>query len=118
MLLLLCLGTLVGSSWTVQALDQQYRRLAIEQRKLNERRRALEETSLPLPRCAWCANLITSSDEDYEDGEDAVEPGGPLLIDRELHASLPGGRQVISHDTPRLGLARSTSWPHPPLALR
>ncbi len=120
-LLLLCLGTLVGSSWTVQALDRQYRRLAIEQRELNESRRTLQETSLPLTRCVWCAKLIDSSGEDYddyEDGEDAVKPDGPLLIDRELHTNLPGERQVISHDIPRRGLARSASWPHAPLALR
>jgi hypothetical protein len=84
-LLLLCLGALVGSSWTVQSLDQQYRRLAIERRKLNERRHTLQETSLPPADCVWCVNLIALSARDYEDGEDAVKPGGPLLIDRELH---------------------------------
>lgn len=83
-LLLLCLGALVGSSWTVQSLDQQYRRLAIERRDLNERRHTFQETSLP-PRCVWCANLIALSARDYKDGKDAVKPGGPLPTGRELH---------------------------------
>ncbi len=116
--IVLCLGALVGSSWTVQAMDRQYRRLAIERRELNERRRTLRETSLPLARCVWCANLIASSGEDYEDGEDAAKPGGPFPIDCDLYANLPGEQEVILAMFPRLGLARSTSRPQPPLALR
>jgi hypothetical protein len=84
-LLLLCFGALLGSSWTVQSLDQQYRRLAIERRELNEWRHELQETNLSLAGCVWCANLIALSARGYEDGEDAANPGGPLPIDRELH---------------------------------
>lgn len=105
-LLLLCFGALVGTSCTVRALDRQYRRLAIERQELNEWRRTLRETGPPPARCVWCANLIDSSGEDYEDEEDAGEPGGQFPIDRELYASLAGARQVIPHDIPRLGLAR------------
>jgi hypothetical protein len=84
-LVLLCLGVLVGSAWTVQALDRQYRRLAIERQELNEWRHTFPKSSLPLARCVWCANLIVSSARDYEDGRDAVKSGGPIPIDRELH---------------------------------
>jgi hypothetical protein len=73
-LLLLCIGALVGSAWTVQELDHQYRRLAIERRELNEWRHTHQEACLPLAGCVWCANLIALSARDYEDGEDAVKP--------------------------------------------
>ena len=116
--LLLCLGALVGTSCTVRALDRQYRRLAIERQELNEWRRTSQETSLPLARCLWCAHLIASSDEDYEDEDDAGGPGDPFPIDRELHADLLGEREEILTTFPRPGLARSTSRPRPSLALR
>ncbi|MGH3974580.1 MAG: hypothetical protein ACRDS9_14810 [Pseudonocardiaceae bacterium] len=45
-LLMLCLGLLLGNLLTVQALDRQYRRLAIERRELNEWHRRLREISL------------------------------------------------------------------------
>lgn len=45
-LLTLCLGMALGATWTVQALDCRFRRLAIERRELNAARLALEaETS-------------------------------------------------------------------------
>lgn len=56
-LVILCFGMLIGGSWTVQALDRQYRRLAIERRKLNAEHFTVQETSL---RCAWCQSLIDS----------------------------------------------------------
>jgi hypothetical protein len=42
-LLLLCLGALVGTSWTDQALCARYERVARERRELNEWRLALQE---------------------------------------------------------------------------
>jgi MFS superfamily sulfate permease-like transporter len=45
MLLSLGAGLLVGTSWSIHALDRRYRRLAIERRELNEGRRALHEAS-------------------------------------------------------------------------
>ena len=101
-LLLLCLGALVGSAWTVQALNRQYRRLAIERRELNKQHRALQEISLPLARCVWCAGLIVSSLDDYEDGENALGPGGPLPADRKLHTNLSDEREVSLAIFPRL----------------
>ena len=56
-LLVLCLGVLVGSSWTVQALNQQYRRLTIQRQELNERCRTLQRTSPPLAHCVRCARI-------------------------------------------------------------
>ncbi|MCA1708041.1 MAG: hypothetical protein LC808_34110 [Actinobacteria bacterium] len=101
-LLLLCIGALVGSACTVQGLNRQYRRLATERRELNEQRRTLQKISLPLARCAWCANLIVSSRGDYEDGENAVQPGGPFPTDRQLYTNLPVERETILGILPRL----------------
>ncbi|HEY6424116.1 MAG TPA: hypothetical protein VIY28_12890 [Pseudonocardiaceae bacterium] len=101
-LLLLCLGALMGSSCTVGVLDQQYRRLAVERQELNERRRTLREARLRLVRCPRCAKLIASSDEDYEDVEDAVNRRGTFPIDREPHVNLPRQRQVSLATFPRL----------------
>jgi hypothetical protein len=50
-LLVLCFGLLLGSTWTIQALDRQYRRLAIEWRELNAARVSIQEDSM---RCPWC----------------------------------------------------------------
>lgn len=55
-LLMLCLGLLFGSSWTVQALD---RRLASQRRKLNARHLEMQETGLC---CFWGGNLTVSAD--------------------------------------------------------
>lgn len=52
-MLLLCLGMLVGASWTDQVLSERYRRLAIERRELNEWRHALQEASL---HHVWCGD--------------------------------------------------------------
>lgn len=67
-LLSLFLGILLGSTWTIQAVHQQHRRLAIQRRELNEWRLALQQTSV---RCVQCGKLIVSSVGDYpDDGED------------------------------------------------
>jgi len=68
-LLLLCLGALVGNSWTDQALGRRYQRLAIERRELNEWRRALQEAS---PRCVWCGNPMALSTEGRPEAGDRV----------------------------------------------
>lgn len=55
-LLLLCLGILLGSAWTVQAMNQQNRRIATEWRELNAARLAMQdETRL---RCSWCGKPV------------------------------------------------------------
>jgi hypothetical protein len=58
-LLMLCFGMLIGSTWTVQILNRQFRRLAIERRELNATRLALQDTTL---RCRRCGNLIANGD--------------------------------------------------------
>lgn len=50
-LLMLCFGVLLGSTWTVQVVNRQYRRLAIERKRLNATRLAMQATS---PGCTWC----------------------------------------------------------------
>lgn len=57
-LLLLCLGVLVGTSWTIHALDRRYRSLAAERRELNEWRRALQEASS-------AASSVATKTDDY-----------------------------------------------------
>jgi hypothetical protein len=59
-LLMLCFGMLVGSTWTVQILNRQFRRLAIERRELNTTRLAMQDTTL---RCSRCGNLIVNCNE-------------------------------------------------------
>jgi hypothetical protein len=108
-LFMLCLGTLVGSSWTVQGLDRQYRRLAVQRKELNKSRRTLQENTLPLARCVWCDNLIAPSAGDYEDGAHVAKLGGQHLAERELRANLPGEQEVIARDISRLELAPSAS---------
>lgn len=54
-LLLFFFGVLLGTTWTIQAVNQQYRRLAIERRELNERNLKLQQTNV---RCARCGRLI------------------------------------------------------------
>ncbi len=62
-LLLLCLGALVGTSWTIHALDRRYRGLATERRELNEWRRALQEVS---SAASWPAPTRTdASPQDF-----------------------------------------------------
>jgi hypothetical protein len=58
-LLMLCFGILVGSTWTVQILNRQHRRLAIERRELKATRLAMQDTIL---RCFRCGNLISNGD--------------------------------------------------------
>jgi hypothetical protein len=58
-LLLLCLGMLLGSTWTVQAMNRQSRRVATEWRELHAARLTMQkETRLC---CSWCGNLIVST---------------------------------------------------------
>jgi hypothetical protein len=56
--LMLCVGVLLGSTWTVQILKRQHERLAAEWRRLNATRLALQQTSR---RCSRCGNPIVSA---------------------------------------------------------
>lgn len=58
-LLMLCLGVLLGSAWTVQAMNRQSRRIATEWRELNATRLAMQEQTRL--RCSWCGSLLVST---------------------------------------------------------
>lgn len=75
--LLLCLGALVGTSWTNQALSERYRHLAIERRELNEWRHALQEANR---HCVWCGDSIAPTGDFSRVGGrvSAVTCGDPL----------------------------------------
>jgi len=107
-LLMLCFGALIGSTWTVQVLDRQYRRLAVRQKELNKSRRTLQETTLPL-----ALRLVRQPDSpflgDYEDGTHAMKLDGPSLAELELRANAPFGQKMIARDISRFGLALPTS---------
>ena len=68
-LLTLCLGVALGATWTVQALDRQFRRLAIERQELNALRLALKQRSL---RCPWCGYVIGSAGSSLPGGGGAI----------------------------------------------
>ncbi|MGH3854064.1 MAG: hypothetical protein ACRDR6_11315 [Pseudonocardiaceae bacterium] len=52
--LLVCLGLLLGSTWTIQALQARFRRLAMERRRLNEEWLALRAALQRRGRCRRC----------------------------------------------------------------
>lgn len=71
-LLTLCLGMLLGATFTVQALDRQFRRLAIKRRELNALRLTLQESSA---RCSRCGNLILSAGKKPPSDWSNIVPG-------------------------------------------
>lgn len=52
--LLVCLGLLVGSAWTTQALEPRLRRQAEERRKLNEEWLAVRTARQQHGECPYC----------------------------------------------------------------
>lgn len=52
--LLLCLGLLLGSSWTLQAIRPQIRRQAEERRRLNDEWSAVRAIRHELDHCPHC----------------------------------------------------------------
>lgn len=53
-LVLIGVGALIGSSWTVQALDGKFRQHATERRRLNEEWRAVRAYRAQQRRCVDC----------------------------------------------------------------
>jgi hypothetical protein len=53
-ILLVCLGLLLGSTWTIQALHARLRRQAEERRRLNEEWAALRAAHEQRHRCPRC----------------------------------------------------------------
>jgi len=57
-LMLICLGLLLGSSWTVQALETKLQRQAEERHKLNEEWLAIRAARQLQGKCARCENRL------------------------------------------------------------
>lgn len=76
LLVCLCIGVLLGTAWTAQALQPKLRRLAKERRKLNAEWQALREVRqsvqlVACPRCGCPLREETSyTKEDEPDGDD------------------------------------------------
>lgn len=75
-LVLIGVGALIGSSWTVQALEGRFRQHAAERRRLNEEWRALRAYRAQQRRCVDCADdmdlyrqpaLVTGTHDEYDD---------------------------------------------------
>jgi hypothetical protein len=58
--LLICLGMLLGSTWTIQALQGTLRQHAEERRRLNEEWSAISNIHLQRDRCPHCASLLSA----------------------------------------------------------
>ncbi len=61
-LLLVCLGLLLGSTWTTQALQHQLRRQAEERRRLNEEWLAVRTARWALTECPRCGIELSRQD--------------------------------------------------------
>lgn len=57
--LLVCLGVLLGATWTTQALQPRLRRQAEERRRLNAEWLAVRTARRKLGRCPRCGSLLT-----------------------------------------------------------
>jgi hypothetical protein len=60
--LLICLGLLLGSTWTVQALQAKFRRLAQERRRLNDEWLTIRMARGQQGQCPRCARLLCEQD--------------------------------------------------------
>ncbi len=63
--LLVCVGLLLGSSWTVQALQPKLRRQAEERRRLNVEWLAVRTARRQQNECPRCGNPLCEWDWDY-----------------------------------------------------
>jgi hypothetical protein len=60
--LLICLGMLLGATWTTQALRVKFRQHAEERRRLNDEWLALRTARLQRRRCPHCAGPLSTQD--------------------------------------------------------
>jgi uncharacterized paraquat-inducible protein A len=58
LVLLVCLGLLLGATWTIRALQLRLRRQAEEQRRLNEEWLAIRNARWQRGRCPRCAGTL------------------------------------------------------------
>jgi cell division protein FtsL len=64
--LLVCLGLLLGATWTTQALQSQLRQQAEERRRLNEEWVAVRTTRRQGEKCPHCGYPLTDQDWYFE----------------------------------------------------
>ncbi|MGH3918250.1 MAG: hypothetical protein ACRDRY_06790 [Pseudonocardiaceae bacterium] len=64
-IVLVCLGLLLGASWTVQALQPKLRRQAEERRRLNEEWSAVRTARRQRSECPRCARPLSEQDWYY-----------------------------------------------------
>jgi len=69
--LLVCLGLLLGTTWTIQALQPKLRRQAMERRRLDEEWSAVRTTRLQWEKCPRCGSPL--SDQDWCSASTIVE---------------------------------------------
>ncbi len=60
--LLVCLGLLLGATWTVQALQPTLRHQAAERRRLNEEWSAIRTAYQRRGKCPRCASPLSERD--------------------------------------------------------
>jgi uncharacterized paraquat-inducible protein A len=60
--LLVCLGLLVGSSWTIQAVQPKLHQQAEQRRRLNEEWSAIRTARRQHGRCPRCGNPLPEQD--------------------------------------------------------
>jgi hypothetical protein len=60
--LLICLGLLLGTTWTIQVFQSKLQRQAEERRRLNEEWSALRTTYLQRDRCPRCGTPLAEQD--------------------------------------------------------
>jgi hypothetical protein len=63
--LLVCLGLLLGTSWTVQVLQPKLRRQAKERRRLNEEWSAVLTARRQWEKCPRCGSRLSDQDCRY-----------------------------------------------------
>jgi hypothetical protein len=61
-ILLVCLGLLLGSSWTIQAVQPKLHQLAAERRRLNEEWSAVRAARRQRDRCPRCGSPLSERD--------------------------------------------------------
>ncbi len=66
--ILVCLGLLLGASWTIQAVQPKLRRQAEERRRLNEEWLAVRTARQRQSECPRCATSLIERDWYYADG--------------------------------------------------
>ncbi len=71
-ILLVCLGLLLGSSWTIQALQPRLRQQAKERRRLNEEWSALRIVRRQRGECPRCRSPLSPKDWYFSPTEESA----------------------------------------------